>query len=118
MGELHRRTHYTGVHFPELGLLGEPLGNTPLPLNSCDAQRLDTFFETYRQVLLGSPLCKFIAAHRAVCLPRGQSQSTYALGLFDSDTLEERIVNILSTTKKSRKWRRSLRLQAVFLVGA
>jgi hypothetical protein len=38
--------------------------------------------------------------------------------LFDSDTLEERIVNILNTTKERRRWRRSLRLLAVFLVGA
>src|SRR5215469_2192088 len=54
---------------------------------------------------------------QSVC-SRGQSQSTYALGLFDSDTLEERIVNILNTTKESRRWRRSLKLLAVILVGA
>jgi beta-lactamase regulating signal transducer with metallopeptidase domain len=48
----------------------------------------------------------------------GQSQSSYALGLFDTNTLEERIVNILKTTNASRKWARPLRLLVVVLVGA
>ena len=53
---------------------------------------------------------------QSVC-SAGQSHSTYALGLFDSDTLEERIVNILNKTNENRTGRRSLRLLAVFLVG-
>ncbi len=48
----------------------------------------------------------------------GQSQSNYALGLFDTNTLEERIMNILKTTNVSGEWTRALRLLIVVLVGA
>jgi hypothetical protein len=51
-------------------------------------------------------------------LSGGQSQSTYALGLFDTNTLEERIVNILKTTTASTKWARTVRFLVVFLAGA
>jgi hypothetical protein len=51
-------------------------------------------------------------------LSGGQSQSTYALGLFDTNTLEERIVNILKTTTASTKWARTVRFLVVYLVGA
>jgi hypothetical protein len=44
--------------------------------------------------------------------------ATYALGLFDTNALEERIMNILKSTKASSKWARVLRLTAVSLVGA
>jgi beta-lactamase regulating signal transducer with metallopeptidase domain len=47
-----------------------------------------------------------------------RSESTFALGLFDTNTLEERIVNILKTTNASRKWTRALRLLIVYVVGA
>ena len=51
-------------------------------------------------------------------LSGGQSQSTYALGLFDTNTLEERIVNILKTTTASTKWARTVRFLVVYLAGA
>lgn len=52
-------------------------------------------------------------------LSRNQTQTTYALGLFDTNSLEERIMNILRTSNNgSRKWARTLRLMAVCLVGA
>ncbi|MGC2184224.1 MAG: M56 family metallopeptidase [Terriglobales bacterium] len=51
-------------------------------------------------------------------LSGGQSQSTYALGLFDTNTLEERIVNILKTTTASTKWARTVRILVVYLAGA
>lgn len=45
------------------------------------------------------------------------SRSNYALGLFDTNTLEERIMNILKTCKVGEKRRYALRLIAVCLVG-
>ncbi len=57
--------------------------------------------------------------HIAQSLLSGEpSLPNYALGLFDSDTLEERIMNILNTNQKSRTWARALRLTAACLVGA
>lgn len=51
-------------------------------------------------------------------LSGAQSQSNYALGLFDTNALEERVMNILKTTTASRKWARSFRLTAACIVGA
>jgi hypothetical protein len=42
----------------------------------------------------------------------------YALGLFDTKAMEERVVNILKTKTTSSKWTRAVRLTAVCLVGA
>jgi hypothetical protein len=46
------------------------------------------------------------------------SKSNYALGLFDKDILEERIMNILNTTKANARWARASRVIAACLVGA
>jgi beta-lactamase regulating signal transducer with metallopeptidase domain len=46
-----------------------------------------------------------------------ESDSSYALGLFDTNTLEERVMNILKTRKASRTWARASRLVAACLVG-
>lgn len=51
-------------------------------------------------------------------LSSGEPRSTYALGLFDTDTLEDRIVNILKTSTASTKWARTVRFLVVYLAGA
>jgi hypothetical protein len=43
--------------------------------------------------------------------------ATYALGLFDTNSLEERIMNILKTGNAGSLWARALRLTAASLVG-
>jgi beta-lactamase regulating signal transducer with metallopeptidase domain len=47
-----------------------------------------------------------------------RSESTYALSLFDTNTLEERIMNILNASKASKKWARAIRLTTACFVGA
>jgi beta-lactamase regulating signal transducer with metallopeptidase domain len=51
-------------------------------------------------------------------LSGSETKSSYALGLFDTNALEERIVKILETTNASKRWARALRLTAVSFVGA
>ena len=46
------------------------------------------------------------------------SKSNYALGLFDTNALEERIMNLLNAAKASDKWARASRVMAACLVGA
>jgi len=45
------------------------------------------------------------------------AKASYALGLFDAGALEERIMNILDTNKKTGKWARTRMLLAVSLMG-
>ena len=47
-----------------------------------------------------------------------RTNSTVALGLFDTNALEERIMKILETTNVSNRWARTLRVMAASLVGA
>jgi len=55
--------------------------------------------------------------HLAQSMSSGPARSSYALGLFDTNTLEERIVNILKGNDGGRKWVRAFKLAAVCLVG-
>jgi hypothetical protein len=66
------------------------------------------------------------ATHYARCLVRlaqtmfaaaPAAKANYALGLFDTGALEERIMNILNTDRKTGKWARTRMLLAVSLVG-
>src|SRR5215831_18987577 len=56
--------------------------------------------------------------HVAQSISSGRLRSSYALGLFDTNTLEERIVNILKGNNGGRKWVRAFKLAAVWLVAA
>jgi len=46
------------------------------------------------------------------------AKTTYAMGLFDTRALEERIMNILDTGKRRGKWARTRMLFAVGIIGA
>jgi len=46
------------------------------------------------------------------------ASSNYAMGLFDTQALEERVMNILNMPKKTRRGSRPRMLAALFLVGA
>jgi hypothetical protein len=51
-------------------------------------------------------------------LSESRPKVNYGLGLFDTNTLEERVMNILSTTKTKWRWTRTKRWTAACLVAA
>lgn len=56
-------------------------------------------------------------AQTMFAVPTG-AKTSYAMGLFDTSALEERIMNILDTSNKRRKWARTHMLIIVGIIGA